>query len=215
MKNSFFEKISFCLFLMAFLISCEEVPIIVEPALSVGDCVPVSFDLVENQRRQVLVEEFTGVRCVNCPEGSEELERLIGQYGDQVVVLSFHAGFFSDPYPESQEDFRTTAGDGLLSFLGSPLGYPASIINRKKFNGANRLHQVGTSLWNSSIAAELELPLMVRLYGLPNYNAQDNSLSVQLSVFWEETFTAEEEIRMSLFLIENNIADSQETPQGV
>src|ERR1700741_1300369 len=85
--------------------------------------------------RKVLIEEFTGVRCVNCPDGSAEIENLLSLYGGNLVAVSIHSGFFSDPYPDNLYDFRTPEGDQLLNYLGQPLGYPTAVIDRKLFNG--------------------------------------------------------------------------------
>ena len=46
--------------------------------------------------RAVLIEDFTGQYCVNCPMATEEIERLIEQYGDSVVIpVAIHSGPFS------------------------------------------------------------------------------------------------------------------------
>ena len=46
--------------------------------------------------RAVLIEDFTGQYCVNCPRATEEIERLIEQYGDSVVIpVAIHSGPFS------------------------------------------------------------------------------------------------------------------------
>lgn len=42
--------------------------------------------------RCVLIEDFTGQRCVNCPSAAEEIEKLIEQYGDAVIAVSIHSG---------------------------------------------------------------------------------------------------------------------------
>ena len=40
----------------------------------------------------VLVEEFSGQMCVNCPKGAAELEKLEKQYGEALVVITYHGG---------------------------------------------------------------------------------------------------------------------------
>ena len=89
------KKIIYLCLLTVVLGSCTEIAPVV-PAL--GD-------------RKVLVEEFTGVRCVNCPAGASELENLKGIYGERLVIVSIHAGDFSPPFTDSRFDFRTAEGD--------------------------------------------------------------------------------------------------------
>ena len=44
--------------------------------------------------RSVLIEDFTGQRCVNCPTATEEIEKLQEQYGDAVIAVGIHSGPF-------------------------------------------------------------------------------------------------------------------------
>ena len=82
------KKIYFLSLLAAalLLISCDEVSsskrlIYVEPP-EVG--------------RAVLIEDYTGQYCVNCPKASQEIERLLEQYGDTTVIaVAIHSGPFS------------------------------------------------------------------------------------------------------------------------
>ena len=46
----------------------------------------------EPAKRVVLLEDFTGQRCVNCPLGSEVIEQLQEAYGDNVVAVGIHGG---------------------------------------------------------------------------------------------------------------------------
>ena len=72
----------------------------------------------------VLLEDYTGVRCNNCPAAGEIALNIQKQYGHSVVVLGVHSGFLSAPiggYP----NFKTTEGDAWYSFFGfysNPIG---------------------------------------------------------------------------------------------
>ncbi len=44
--------------------------------------------------RTVLLEDFTGQNCVNCPSAHTVIEALEEQYGDHLVAVSIHAGVF-------------------------------------------------------------------------------------------------------------------------
>ncbi len=50
----------------------------------------VSLPQVET-KRNVLLEDFTGQLCTNCPTAHEVLRRLKEQYGDALVAVSVHA----------------------------------------------------------------------------------------------------------------------------
>lgn len=42
--------------------------------------------------RSVLLEDFTGQRCVNCPNAADEIAKLHEQYGDAIIAVSIHSG---------------------------------------------------------------------------------------------------------------------------
>ena len=45
-------------------------------------------------KRNVLVEEFTGQQCTNCPDAHKALATLSEQYGSNLIVVGIHAGSF-------------------------------------------------------------------------------------------------------------------------
>ena len=82
------------LLLLCSTLACEEISPLITP--SSGESPPTDTPVAE-QQRQVLIEEFSGVQCVNCPAGSEAIEDLINIHGSQLVTVSIHFGFFSKP----------------------------------------------------------------------------------------------------------------------
>lgn len=186
------------------LLSCEEIP----PVLNPVDPNPGSGEV----QRSVLVEEYTGVRCVNCPAGSEALQALINVYGDRLAVVSFHAGFFAPPYAESKYDFRTPDGNNLLNFLGSPLGYPAAVVNRRLFEGEPRL-QLGQSQWPGYIAQEIAIAPKIKIDLQRNYNDVNRQIDLSVNLQILENLDATD-VRLSVALTEDDIEDVQLTPAG-
>lgn len=80
--------------------------------------------------RAVLLEDFTGQLCSNCPTAANEIENLVKQYGDTAVIaVGIHSG------PMGFEGFGDNIG--LLTETGDEYFYhwgittqPAGIINR-------------------------------------------------------------------------------------
>ncbi len=121
------KKISILLAFFAILIiGCDEI------------VPPIDLQITYTGRR-VLVEEFTVVRCVNCPEGSKKIEEIVAQHGEYIIPISIHAGFFSDPYDTSLYDFRTSEGNNLDAHLGPVQGYPADTVNRTQYANETEL----------------------------------------------------------------------------
>lgn len=167
---------------------------------------------VDEQPKQVLIEEFTGVRCVNCPAGSEAIERLLSIHGHRLVAVSIHAGFFARPYPESNEDLSTSEGETIQNLLDAPLGYPTAVVNRVKFD-AEESRQTGQGNWAGYIQQELVGEPSVRIDLQPTYNSDNRSVNLTVDLYPVENIN-EDDIRLSVYLIENSVEDSQLTPNG-
>lgn len=77
-------------------------------------------------QRKVLLEEFTGQRCTNCPAAHAIIEKLEEQYGDELIVVSIHAGSFGIASPTGlmQPEGDVYAGKWGVS------AYPCGVIDR-------------------------------------------------------------------------------------
>jgi len=166
---------------------------VIEPVIPAGE-------------RVVLIEEFTGKGCTNCPKGSRELENLLSIYQQQLVVVSIHANFFANPqfFPLGQYDFRTDEGELLFDYLGPNLGYPAGVIDRRKFNNE---FQQGTNVWAGYIAQESALEPRVEFTISRSY--QENTRHLYLLIEGRAKFDIPEELRISVMITESGIIDAQ------
>ena len=45
--------------------------------------------------RRVLLEDFTGQKCRNCPKAHREISSLKEVYGDNLIAVSIHAGGYA------------------------------------------------------------------------------------------------------------------------
>jgi hypothetical protein len=100
--------------------------------------------------RKFLLEEFTGHRCPNCPAGTEMAKTLKNLYGDRLVIVSVHAGFFANPMSAPfNYDFRTPEGTALNSHFGISQN-PIGMVNRTEFEGALLLTPAS---WGSAMQA--------------------------------------------------------------
>ena len=206
------KRIFFLLPILCFLAfsACEEIAPEINPLMGpVDEQEPPD---VGDQERQVLIEEFTGVRCVNCPAGAVEIENLLNIYGVQLVAISIHAGGFSPPYAESLYDFRTEEGDQILDYLGEPLGYPSAVVDRKLFDGEFDL-QVTKGQWAGFIADELLEAPKVKIGVETSFDEGTRELEAEVFLFVEEDIL-DPDVRLSVMVTESGVKDYQETPDG-
>lgn len=101
----------------------------------------------------VLLEEFTGHKCVNCPAASEEAARLEAWCEGHLLVVGIHAGSYANTSGSAwKDDFRTGAGEAYNAYF-RPEGYPAAMIDRKT-TGSKVTHD-NLSSWSALVINSL------------------------------------------------------------
>lgn len=82
-------------------------------------------------KRAVLIEDFTGQRCINCPNAALEIEKLKEQYGEtNIIAVGIHSGPLAVYSRGAVVGLRTEEGDAYYEHWGitqEPMGY----INRQ------------------------------------------------------------------------------------
>ena len=102
--------------------------------------------------RKVLLEDYTGHRCVNCAGAAQTSYELKELYNDQLILMAVHAGFYAQPMGLLYSaDYRTEAGNQWNDFFGIQ-EYPSGMVNRKEYNGEQVL---GEKKWGEAIASIL------------------------------------------------------------
>ena len=86
----------------------------------------------EPAKRKAVIEEYTGVRCGNCPDGHKAEAALLKKYPGQLFAINIHAGNYAIPIEKNDPDMKVTKGTTLNTTFQIP-GYPAAVLNRHKF----------------------------------------------------------------------------------
>lgn len=76
-------------------------------------------------QRAVLIEEYTGQLCTNCPDGHAAIKDILTTLGDSVVPVSIHASNLAINLPLG---LKTNTGEEYYKAAGSP-ALPTAIIN--------------------------------------------------------------------------------------
>lgn len=198
------QKWSYLLLLLVFCFSaCQEVGPYINFEEEIGNPEP-SVDST-NAKKVILLEEFTGVRCPNCPAGSVLAEQLANQYSGQVIIVSIHSGFFSIPYPNA-ENFKIEAGAQIENLLEKATAYPSAAINRKLFENESR-RIVSSPQWNNYIQKELNEPVSVSIQlNITKYEPGN----IAFNTFLEFLGKIETTVKLTVLLIEDNIVSPQD-----
>ena len=137
-------------------------------------------DLVQSDRI-VVIEEFTGSSCANCPAGLAQSAAIADLYPDNVVFIAVHSNFLGQPATKGQVDLRTPDAQALEAFLGDWLAKPEAAINRFELQ-QSKLFRIGNpDSWKSYVDQELKKAPAVGLKITTDYNDATRELKVHLS----------------------------------
>ncbi len=153
--------------------------------------------------RKVLIEEYTGHRCLNCPAGHQKLDELHQRFGDTLVAVGIHAGALAAPdvaagYPY---DFRTAVGNELAQEFAID-GIPAAIINRGYEAGG-----WGVARWQAKVNAVDRSTPLAAIQLINEYDTQTGTLKANAKV--TPLADCPNALRLALYLIEDGIVKPQ------
>lgn len=118
--------------------------------------------------RKVLIEDFTGAACKNCPDAANTAKNIQNNlYPGKVIVMAIHSGFFAVPGGPFPYDFRTPEGEQLATDFGVQ-AYPNGMVNRSTFGLATSV--VGHGEWASRTDSLLKLPAVATIKIENEYN---------------------------------------------
>ena len=205
------KNISLFLILFIGLLACEENKPIV-PCLSCADG-GTAID-PSTVVKKVLLEEFTGVRCVNCPQAQAEIKNLQTDnlFGEDLIAVSYHAGFFARPYSTSEIDFRTQAGTDILNFLETPIGYPSGVINRTQFDGESSAQLIQYATWGGFVGQALAEDARIAIDLSATYTSANRQLDISIATTALDNIA--EALNITVLITENGLTDIQLTPEG-
>lgn len=88
----------------------------------------------EEVGRAILIEDFTGQRCVNCPTGTEIINGIVEAYGeDNVIAVGIHSGPLGFAGNSKTVGLMTDTGNKYYTRWDkeNKMGQPWVIFNRK------------------------------------------------------------------------------------
>ncbi len=194
-------------------LTCEEKANISADNFSRTNTHFISNDLPEAQCKMVLVEEFSGVRCVRCPAGHERVAKILEDHPHEVAAVTMHAGFLSEPYPENKEDYVLEEG-AFLYDLFQGIALPAAAIDRVKYPSEDFPAIILTNVWSGKVNERLQLETPVNLYTDYEYNPSSRELQVFVRTHYLESFDTSTSHSLTVSLSESKIIDYQLIPKG-
>ncbi len=155
------------------------------------------------QNKKVVLEEFTGVNCVFCPQGHAAANVLKNANPDSVFLINIHEGGYSNP-SAGQPDFRTPFGTAIAGQSGL-LGYPAGTVNRQVFSFAETAGTtaLGRNQWAAAVNQVLAQNSYVNVAATSSINAASRILTVNVEAYYTGTSPVPTN-KLNVALLQNN-----------
>lgn len=157
--------------------------------------------------KTVLIKDFTGVRCVNCPEAAEVAHEVQHQLGeDQVFIMSVHAGFLSMPVG-TFPDFTTPEG---TAWYNSNSANPLFSVDHVALTEGNTLNE---SQIDKAVGDALAEPQSFYIAIENSYEESTRELKVETRMNASSDYSGE--LYVTVCLVEDSIVGRQVVPTSV
>ena len=162
---------------------------------------------VEPTGKTVLIKDFTGVRCVNCPAAAEHAHNLQHQLDeDHIFIMSVHAGYLAQPMG-SFPDFLTDEG---TEWYNNHDSNPLFTVDHVALTEGNTLND---GQIDAPVVAALEEEQSFEIVVRPNYDEASRHLQVEVQAI--ALVDRDGEFYITACLVEDHITGWQITSNGV
>ena len=156
------------------------------------------FVTTEPQKRNVLLEEFTGINCQNCPSGHLIANQITSAYPDRAWSVNIHSGSYAPMY---YPNFNTDDGEAISNGFNIS-SWPKGVVNRSTAEGLSRTD------WGPHAGAQLEQDAECNVAGQVFIDAETRTASVTVEVY----YTANSSVNtnyINVIMLQDNIMGPQ------
>lgn len=159
-------------------------------------------------KKNVLVEDFTGQKCPNCPLATNEMSSLLATYGtDRLIAVSIHGGSNCIREDGNKNGLANVQGYNYISQLGIN-AFPKGRVDRQG-------DFLDFEKWNDEVFNRFSADYNVQLTidnAATSFNMTDSTLTVKVDVEnqGESALTG----KLQVWLTESDIVAPQYQPDG-
>ncbi len=154
--------------------------------------------------KNVVLEEFTGIYCVYCPDGHAKAQAIQNANPDRVSLINIHTGGYAAP-SGSDPDFRTPYGSAIAGQTGLT-GYPSGTVNRHVFVGTKTILDRGQ--WAARATQILAMPSYVNVALTAEINPSTNVMSIHVEAYYTAN-SPESTNKLNVVVIQNDTKGPQ------
>lgn len=168
----------------------------------------IEVEVPESSKRTVLLMDFTGWRCVNCPDAAAEIGNILEIFPEQCIAVSMHpeGHAFTEPGSEGPYFASEDAMEYLKAFGGSnSTGLPSGVVDMTEYSGKYLIDAY--SKWSSAVLDRMSVPT----YYAMEVETEEDTYSVSIDLTSGEATGNE---RLLVWLVEDSIVAPQLTKSG-
>ena len=156
--------------------------------------------------RHVLIEDFTGQNCPNCPLATQIIEQLHQTYDSAIVAVAIHSGPLGVLTTEHPEGLATLQGNEYYKYWNVEV-QPSGVINRA---GGVLSYTDWIAKVNYDLKSRPTSPVDIRI--ATDYDEDTRKITFGIDVVAVKDSTVEG--KMQLWLTEDSILAYQDMPTG-
>jgi hypothetical protein len=162
----------------------------------------------EVEKKNILLEEFTGIHCVFCPEGHKIANNLITAQEGKVYTIAIHSGNYAKP-GTGEPDYRIAEGEALDRYFGVT-GYPSGMINRKQLtlNGQLLPFILNRTNWTKAAKEVNKEDAPVNLWMNAAFDGPSRTLTIDVEAYYTADSDSAENF-MNVVFAQSNIIGPQ------
>ncbi|MFK5857415.1 MAG: Omp28-related outer membrane protein [Bacteroidota bacterium] len=158
------------------------------------------------ENKNVVLEEYTGLHCVFCPQGHVIAQGIQNAHPDDVILVNIHEGAFAVP-SGSEPDYRTQWGSAIAGQAGSSqIGWPSGSVNRHIFTGSRTA--MSRSAWTGASNQVLAQPSYLNVGINATIVTSTRQLIVEVEVYYTDN-SPESTNYLNVAILQDNILGPQ------
>ncbi len=164
-----------------------------------------TFVSTQPENKNVILEEFTGISCVYCPDGHRIAQDLHNANPNDVFLINIHTGGYANPQGPGT-DFRVDPIGSNIASQSGVSGYPSGTVNRHVFSGGITAMSRGDWAGAANQIMNMSSPVNVGIQA--NVDMATNILTVDVEVFYTGSQTITSNM-LNVAVVQNNIEGPQ------
>jgi hypothetical protein len=169
---------------------------------------------VNKSEKVVLLEDYTGMQCVNCPDAAAIIDNIHHTFGDNFIAVGLHptSGPYQKPMPGKDGVMVNLSSDDADAYYKkfSVKAFPTAMIDRSTFDGSKLLDN--KDKWAAYVNQQMTASTPVNLSMESTYDATTRTVTLATDIEFSEAVG--ETLYLQLWVIENGIIGPQVTAKG-